>query len=83
MVALFYLMDLERTIAFKQPYFWKGNKHGYTSSLDHAGLFSRNVAEQIVDHDHDRKTVMISQVQVFRILGKDMKSHEGTFTISE
>lgn len=76
-MGLFYLIDLERTIGNNHLYFWKGNKHGYTRSLEHAGLFSKEIAEQIVDHDHDRTTVMISQVKVFRILGKELKSHEG------
>lgn len=83
-VADFYLLDLERTIALNQPYFWKGNKHGYTNSIKDAGLFSRDIAEKIVDHDQvDRTTVMISWHQVCRILGKDIKPNEGTVKIVE
>ena len=83
-VADFYLMDLERTIAYNKPYFWKGNRHGYTTSLENAGLFPREIAEQIVDHDHvDRTTVMISWFQVCRILGKEIKPHEGTIKVVE
>jgi hypothetical protein len=76
---MFYLMDLERTIANNVPYFWNGNKHGYTSSLKHAGLFTKEIAEQIVADDFDKRTIMISEEQIFKILGKDLKSHEGIF----
>jgi hypothetical protein len=79
----FYLLDLERTISNKVPYFWNGNRHGYTSSLQHAGLFSRWTAEQIVQGDYDQRTVMISQKVVFNILGKDMKPHEGSTITSK
>jgi hypothetical protein len=83
-VAKFYLLDLERTIALNQPYFWKGNKHGYTNALENAGLFSREVAEKIVDHDQvDRTTVMISWFQMCRILGKDITPNEGSFKVVE
>ena len=79
-MGLYYLMDLERTIANRMPYDWKGNRHGYTSSLEHAGLFSRDFAEKLVKQDFDKRTIMISQQQVFKILGKDMKQHEGSTT---
>jgi hypothetical protein len=73
----FYLLDIERTIAFNRPFFWKGNKHGYTPDLKFAGLFHKHVAEMIVEHDLDNKTVMISQELIFQILGGEMKFHEG------
>lgn len=77
-MGLFYLLDLERTIAHSMPYYWKGNRHGYTSSLEHAGLFSKDFAEKLVKQDIDKTTVMIDQEKVFKILGKDMKQHEGS-----
>jgi hypothetical protein len=73
----YYLLDLERTIANGRPYFWNGNRHGYTTSLEHAGLFSDWIAEEIVKGDYDKRTVMISTEQVSKILGKDMKPHDG------
>lgn len=73
----FYLLDLERTIGNGRPYYWNGNRHGYTTSLEHAGLFSKWIAEQICEGDYDKRTVMISTEQVSKILGKDMKPHEG------
>lgn len=74
----YFLMDLERTLANGRPYFWKGNRHGYTDSLIHAGSFTHDKAVQIAHHDFDNTTVMIDQKLVFKILGKDMKTHEGT-----
>lgn len=83
-MAKYYLLDLERTIAYEKPFYWKGNKHGYTRSLEQAGLFPKEIAQQIVDHDDiDRTTVMISQTQMVRILGKEIKPHEGIIKISE
>ena len=76
----FFLMDLERTIANKVPYYWKGNRHGYTDSLEHAGIFSQEFAEKLVQQDFDKRTIMIDVYQVFKILGKDMKQHEGSTT---
>jgi hypothetical protein len=80
-VAEFYLLDLERTIGFNRPFFWKGNKHGYTSSLKTAGIFSKAKAEMIVRNDFDQMTVMISQDKLYKILGMDMNPHEGTINI--
>jgi hypothetical protein len=74
---MFYLMDLERTIATNLPVFWKQNKHGYTKSLQHAGIFSEKEAEAIVQNDFDKATVKIHQDLIFKILGKDFKQHEG------
>lgn len=72
----YYLLDLERTISVKQPYFWKRTKHGYTNSLRFAGLFSKKEAELIVGRDRDSRTVMIHKDVVVGILGKDLKSNE-------
>ena len=76
-LAHYYLMDIERTIANSKPYFWKGNRHGYTDSLQHAGLFSKDFAEKLVKQDFDKTTIMISEKTVSTILGKDLKHHEG------
>jgi hypothetical protein len=76
-MADYYLLDLERTIANGTPYYWNGNRHGYTTSLAQAGLFSEWIAEQIVQGDYDKRTVKISVEQIQKILGKDMKPHEG------
>lgn len=77
-MAEYYLLDLERTIGYSKPYFWKGNRHGYTSHIEHAGIFPEEKAEQIISNDRDKTTVKISTSKVFKILGKDMKPHEGT-----
>lgn len=74
----YYLMDLERTLTSGVPCFWKGNKHGYTYNLQQAGIFSKDIADEIVKHDIDKRTVAISISTVFEILGKDMKAHEGS-----
>ena len=73
----YFLMDLERTLTSGVPCFWKGNKHGYTYNIEHAGIFPKDVAEDIVKRDLDKRTVPISLHTVFDILGKDMKAHEG------
>ena len=77
-MAEYYLLDIERTIAFAKPYFWKGNRHGYTPHIEHAGIFPEQMAEVIVEGDRDKDTVKISTSKVFKILGKDLKPHEGT-----
>jgi hypothetical protein len=74
----YYLLDLERTLTAGVPCFWKGNKHGYTYNIEHAGIFPTEIAEEIVKHDHDKRTVLVSVRTVFEILGKDMKAHEGS-----
>lgn len=73
----YFLLDLERTLTSGVPCYWKGNKHGYTYNLQHAGIFPKNIAEDIVNSDVDKRTVPISLETVFNILGKDMKAHEG------
>ena len=78
MIAVnYYLLDLERTIANHKPYYWKGNRHGYTDSLQHAGLFAESFAKRLVKQDLDDTTVMISAYTMERIFGKDLKQHEG------
>lgn len=74
----YYLMDLERTLTSGVPCYWKGNRHGYTYSLQHAGIFPEELAAEIVKHDLNKRTVQISLQTVFEILGKDMKEHEGS-----
>jgi hypothetical protein len=73
------LLDLERTISNGVPYFWKGNKHGYTTSIQHAGLFAEDFAERIVKSDLDKTTIMIHQDLLFKILGKDLKQNESIY----
>lgn len=77
MVAEFFLLDLERTVGFNVPYFWKGNKYGYTTHLEQAGIFPEDVARGIVANDKDNKTVMVNTRIVFKILGLEMKQREG------
>lgn len=64
----FYLLDLERAIGIGRTFYWKPFKYGYTTLLDEAALFSREEAEQIVNADFDKRTIMVSQKTVERIL---------------
>jgi len=73
----FFLMDLERTLGSGCPCFWKWNRYGYTYKIEHAGLFSREAAEEIVKNDRDNKTIMISLELVEKTLVLDLKQHEG------
>lgn len=70
----FYLMDLERTLLSYVPCFWTQNRFGYTYKIERAGIFSRELAEEIVKHDLDDKTVMISEKLVHQI--RLMEAHE-------
>lgn len=64
----YYLLDLERTIIFEKPFYWRANKHGYTCYIDEAGLFSFEIANEIVLNDLDNRTVMIDEKVVEKIL---------------
>ena len=77
MVDEFYLLDLERTIGIGRPFFWKRTKHGYTDSLQLAGIFSRKEAEKIAELDFDKTTILIDKTIVHRIFGKGL-IHEYT-----
>lgn len=70
-------MDLERTISSGVPCYWKANKHGYTYKLEFAGLFKKEVAEEIVRNDFDKTTVLIHYRTIEKILAIKLKSHEG------
>jgi hypothetical protein len=74
---LYFLMDLERTLTSGCPCYWKGNRYGYTYRIDQAGIFNKDMAEEIVKHDHDEKTIMISLDLVEKTLALDLKQHEG------
>ncbi|MBT2728363.1 hypothetical protein J7E63_15640 [Bacillus sp. ISL-75] len=53
------LMDLERTIVSGAPCYWKANKYGYTYEVDYAGVFTQDLADEIVKNDLDQKTVLV------------------------
>lgn len=72
----YFLMNLERTIATGVPTYWKGNRHGYTYKIDAAGIFSNEIAEQIVKNDRNKTTIMIPTAVVAKILMQDLKKHE-------
>lgn len=65
---MYYLLDLERTIGIGRTFYWKPNLHGYTTILDDAGLFTESQAKKIIDLDFDKRTVMIHEDVVKRIL---------------
>lgn len=73
----FILLDLERTLSNSVPAFWKGNKHGYTYKVEFAGIFPKEIAEQIVNSDRDKTTIAIPLDVVQKIMVKDLKQHEG------
>lgn len=77
-MAEYYLLDLERTIVFKKPYFWKRDKHGYTSELYFAGLFTKEEAEKIAEDDKDKRTAIIHYQMVYDADALNMKTHERT-----
>ena len=67
----YYLMDLERTMTFDEPYFWKQNKHGYTNIITIAGQFNEIEATKIVRNDRDEKTVKIRVEVIDKILKRE------------
>jgi hypothetical protein len=70
------LMDLERTLGYNTPCFWKANNHGYTYQLKQAGLYPKKMAESMVENDHDHTTVMIHINTISRILDLELVSDE-------
>lgn len=73
----YFLMDLERTLSSNVPYFWLGNRHGYTYRITEAGLFQEHFAREIVKNDLDNKTIMISVKLVEETKMLDLSQHEG------
>lgn len=73
----YFLMDLERTLLNGSPAYWKGNRHGYTYTLEFAGIFSEEIADEIVRHDLDGKTIKVPVDLVIKVLALDLKAHEG------
>jgi hypothetical protein len=67
-VEMFILLDLERTLLSGAPCYWKGNKYGYTYDVEYAGVFTEELAKEIVKNDLDNKTVMIP-IKLIRDLG--------------
>jgi len=65
---MYYLMDLERTLENGIPCFWKKNRHGYAYTIEEAGLFSKELAEQIIKSDLDNRTIKIHINTVAEIL---------------
>jgi len=75
-MADYFLLDLERTIQSGVPAYWKGNKHGYTYNIQFAGIFSEEIANEIVRHDLDKATVKVPVRLAMEVLGKDLKANE-------
>jgi hypothetical protein len=70
-----YLLDLERTIATGKAFYWKGNKHGYTSDIRQAGKWKKEFCESIIERDFYKDTILITEETVERILGKETLQH--------
>lgn len=66
--SVYYLMDLERTLENNVPCFWKKNEHGYSYTIEDAGLFQKELAEKIVKSDFNNRTIMIHINTVAEIL---------------
>jgi hypothetical protein len=65
---MFYLLDLERTIATGNAFFWKAHKRGYTDEITEAGLYDADEAAEIVMDDFNKRTVMIDTKVVNEII---------------
>lgn len=69
---LYYLLDVERTVTHTNgiAHYWKANRHGYVTDIRdrEIGLFDESVAKRICDEDFDKRTVMIPERVVERIL---------------
>ena len=70
------LLDLERTLLSGVPAYWKGNKHGYTYEIEHAGIFEEQAATLIVESDKDNATVKVPMKLVLKVLGEEFKTNE-------
>jgi hypothetical protein len=65
---VYYLIDLERTLRNGVPFYWRGNRHGYTSFRTTAGQFPEEEAKRIVESDFDGTTVMIEVEKAEKIV---------------
>lgn len=74
----YFLMDLERTLSSGVPCYWKAGKHGYTYQIEFAGIYNEAKANEIVKHDLDETTVKVPVKFALKLLGKDIKAHEGS-----
>jgi hypothetical protein len=72
-LAAYYLMDLERTLINGMPYFWLKSRHGYTYEIEEAGLFSEDMANEIIKHDLDQRTVKININTAAKILQLELE----------
>jgi hypothetical protein len=70
------LMDLERTLLSGVPCFWKENRFGYTYEIEHAGIFSEELAEEIAKNDYDRRTVLVPYKLLFDLALQGLAKHE-------
>jgi hypothetical protein len=68
---VYYLLDLERTLENGIPVFWKKSRHGYSYSIEDAGLFPKELAEKIVKSDLNNRTIMININTIAEILNGD------------
>ena len=73
---VYYLLDLERTLENGIPVFWKKSRHGYSYSIEDAGLFPRELAEKIVKSDLNNRTIMIHIKTIAEILNNEYQKYE-------
>ena len=50
------LIDLERTLFYKERVYWRPNKCGYTTNIEEAGLYTRSEAASIINADFNLHT---------------------------
>ncbi|MGC9935260.1 hypothetical protein [Priestia aryabhattai] len=77
-----YLMDLERSIYSGMVTYWKENQRGYTTNLQRAGLYSPEEANDIVEKNVDKRTVIIDEEVVLNVRG-DLRSYILTKSIQK
>lgn len=71
----YYLVDLERTVIYMKPYFWKRGNHGYTTDHEEAQTFTKRKATLIAKSDVNKRTIPISAEAVRMILLEDHKTY--------
>lgn len=66
----YYILDLERTMLYGEPYFWLQNKHGYIigDHIENAGQFNEIEATKIVESDRDEQTIKIKVEVINKLL---------------
>lgn len=65
---MYFLIDLERSIGSGIMTYWKSNSRGYTRDINEGGLYVEEVAKKLVESDFDKRTVMVHEDVVKKIV---------------